>query len=180
MSEPFVGEIRLWPLSYAPRDWGYCDGSILSVAQHSILFAVIANFYGGNGQSTMALPNLMARSVIGSGKGPGLTQRNLTEELGIPVMNILNSELPLHNHTAYGARGFGINASGAGCYNVARYEEQTGTVIPSYKVGTPNDAYTAAPETLAITGSGESHENMQPYLTLSYCIALDGIYPQHS
>lgn len=171
MSEPFIGEIRIFTYNFAPDRWAYCDGQLVSIAQNQALFSILNNRYGGDGYTQFALPNLKGRAPMHQGRGVGLTSRVLGEKTGSPVAGLNASMLPPHSHTAYACTNVGdeanpadnylSNASSALEYKQLPYTEET--EMSRYMVG--------------MTGNGEPHNNMQPYLTLPFCIAMDGMYP---
>ncbi|MFO6424103.1 phage tail protein [Motilimonas sp. KMU-193] len=174
MAEPFVGEIRMMPYGFAPRNWAYCDGSLIPIAQNTILFAVIADYYGGNGQTSMALPDLRGRAPMHAGNGPGLTPRYVSEKWGFPRVELSTDEMPEHSHTVSAYQYFGEESS-AGNMLVSRIkaagfknaDEATG-MVPMHS------------ESLKSAGLGAAHENRQPYLVVPFCIALDGVFPVRS
>lgn len=174
MSEPFIGEIDIFPYTFAPRGWGRCAGATLDISQNPALFAVIYNFYGGDGQTTMNLPNLSGRAPLGDGQGPGLSYYTLAEMFGLERVTLTELELPEHGHVFAGENGFGADtqnpnstvATGRiGGTATQLYSTQTTQLIPM------------APESLGLSGQSQSHENRQPYLAVHFCIALDGIFP---
>lgn len=169
MSEPFVAEIRIFAGNFAPKSWAMCNGQILPISQNTALFSLLGTYYGGDGKSTFALPDLQSRVPIGAGQGPGLTDRFLGEEGGSNAVALLTSEIPSHTHTLQGA-----NAP-------LKRRNPTNALLTS--VSGANVYAATAPDTLmaseavGITGSSLPHNNMQPYLTLNFIIALQGIYP---
>jgi microcystin-dependent protein len=173
MAEPFIGEIRMFTCDYAPRDWAFCDGSLLQISQHSILFSIISNTYGGDGRTTMALPDLQGRSPMNPRKGPGLTYRTLAEIDGIPEIPLSQKNLPSHNHTVTAVKAGGTATNPAGQYLSKMADNYL------YKKGATNPAAMSS-ETIQSVGQGQSHENSQPYTVVNFCIALDGTYPSRS
>lgn len=171
MSEPFIAEIRIFAGNFAPRGWAFCDGTLLPIAQHTALFSLIGTTYGGDGQTTTALPDLRGRAPMHPGNGPGLSQRSLGERGGTDDVSLTSQQLPPHSHAAQ-----------------ATADEAT-SVEPSNHVParTEEDAYgekgRAVPmPAAALTSSGGSqpHNNRQPYLALAFIIALLGIYPSRN
>jgi microcystin-dependent protein len=168
MADPFVAEIRVFPFFFAPKGWAFCDGQLLPLSQNTALFSLLGTTYGGDGKSTFALPNLQGSAAMGPGQGPGLSLRDLGEVGGEQYVTLLESEIPLHTHSfSPGARN-------------------DDTLDPtSVAPGAGNNMYvaaggslqTAAPEALAAAGGSLPHNNMQPYLTLSFNIALQGVFP---
>jgi microcystin-dependent protein len=175
MADPFVAEIRIFPFNFAPKGWAFCNGQILPISQNTALFALLGTVYGGDGKSTFALPNMIDRAAMHPDQGPGLSQHFLGEEGGSQFVTLLVSELPAHAHFVGRAKADAGDAtaptnavwaqSAAGRGGAALYHEKPAT-------GKVN------PNSLAPTGGSLPHNNMQPYLTLSYCIALQGVFPQ--
>ena len=174
MSDPFVAEIRIFPFNFAPKGWAFCDGQILPLSQNTALFSLLGTTYGGNGQSTFALPDLQGRAAIHAGQGPGLSLYDLGQEGGETAVTVIQSEMPAHNHAANCRNGSGTNfttpvgniwanaAFGRGGINLYSNVAASGTMSP----------FAAQP-----SGGSQPHNNMQPYLTLNYCIALQGVFP---
>lgn len=176
MADQFVAEIRIFPFNFAPTGWAQCNGQLLPISQNTALFSLLGTFYGGDGKSTFALPDLQDAAALFWGQGSGLSLYDLGQTGGSQTVTLLVSELPVHTHT--------VMAGIAG-----------GQAIPTGLVwGTSNAAKAAAnfyapaapspvsmnPGALAIAGSSFPHNNMPPYLTLNYCIALQGIFPPRS
>lgn len=173
MSEPFVAEIRIFAANFAPRNWAFCDGQLLPISQNTALFSLIGTTYGGDGRTTMGLPNLQERAPMHSGNGPGLTQRYQGQSGGSSTHTLTEVEMTAHTHTISGTTDPG----------------NRGEVSPSsrYAVSPLGDKqYAASPaEPMAATailpgGSGQPHNNMPPYLALNFIIALAGTYPSRS
>jgi microcystin-dependent protein len=167
MSDPFLGEIRIMSFNYAPRGWAFCNGQVLPINQNQALFSLFGTMYGGNGQTTFALPNLQGRAPIhvGSGFVQGQSAGEQSHTLTI-------TELPSHGHTAQGTT------------SNADQPSPTGNLL-----GAANNMYASAnagnltplePTSISDVGGGQPHPNMQPYLTLSFCVALVGIFPSQS
>lgn len=171
MTEPFIGEIRPFPYNFAPRGWAFCSGQILAIAQNTALFSLLGTTYGGNGQTTFALPDLRGRVPIHQGQGPGLANYTIGELGGAETISLLVNELPAHTHTLVASAG------------AANATSPTNNLLAAVRLS----AYNNGPATsvlsstaLANTGSGTPHENRQPYLVISYCIALEGIFPSRN
>jgi len=174
MADPFVAEIRIFPFNFAPRGWAFCDGQLLPLSQNTALFSLLGTTYGGNGKSNFALPDLQGSVPMHPGQGPGLSLHDLGELGGSETVTLLQSEMPAHAHAVGRARsenGDSITPvasvwaqSAAGRGSAALYHEPAAT-------GTVN------PNSLFLAGSSFPHNNMQPYLTLSFCIALQGVFP---
>ncbi|GGB48599.1 phage tail protein [Deinococcus soli (ex Cha et al. 2016)] len=171
MSEAYVGEIRIFAGNFAPYGWAFCNGQILPISQNTALFSLLGTTYGGNGTTTFALPNLQGRAPIHWGTGPGLTPRSLGESSGTAAVTLLSTQMPVHTHT--------LNAAidPAESDNPANLALARGSNVTPY-VPTPNA--TLSPSTLSIQGGSQPHNNMQPYLTMNFIIALQGIYPPRS
>jgi microcystin-dependent protein len=170
--DPFVAEIRIFPFTVVPTGWALCNGQLIPINQNTALFSVLGTFYGGNGLSTFALPNLQGSAPMFWGQGAGLSQRVLGEEGGSETVTLLESEIPAHSHTlsAFGTPG-------------DLKEPQAGAVLTRNSNGavfnpTASNLVTMAPQSLTAAGTGVPHNNMMPSLTLSFCISLQGVYPQ--
>jgi microcystin-dependent protein len=171
MSDPFVAEIRILPINFAPKGWAFCDGQLLPISQNTALFSLIGTFYGGDGISNFALPNLQGNAPMFWGQGPGLVSYVEGERGGVETVTLLQTEMPAHTHQASGATGNGPTSPANNTWGTAAGR----TPPPSYVDGSPN--VTMASTTVAVTGGNLPHNNMQPYLTLNFCIALQGIFP---
>ncbi|HEY8876941.1 MAG TPA: tail fiber protein [Roseateles sp.] len=171
MSDPFIGEIRLFAGNFAPRDWAFCNGQLMSIAQNTALFALVGTTYGGNGQTTFALPDLRGRVPVHMGQGPGLTPRTQGEMAGSETVTLLSSQMPAHSHAlrASTAAASGSSPAGAllGSTSVNSYD--------SSAAGVP-----MAPGAIGNSGGSQPHNNMAPTLTLNYIIALAGIFPSRN
>jgi len=172
MSEPFVGEIRMFGFNFAPHGWAQCNGQLLPISQNTALFSLLGTFYGGDGKSTFALPNLEGSVPIHQGQGQGLSMRQIGEAGGSATVTLLQSEIPAHNHTAY------ANAVTGGLASPANnlWSPLPGRTPPNlYSTGPPNT--TMSPSAIGIAGESFPHNNMSPYLVVNFCIALQGIFP---
>jgi microcystin-dependent protein len=170
VSDPFLGEIRLFPYNFPPRGWAFCQGQILSIAQNTALFSLLGTTYGGNGQTTFGLPDLRGRAAVSSGQGPGLASYTLGELGGVENVTLIASQMPQHNHTV------AVNNSGSSTGRPSgNYPGQT--TANSYA---PSPDSTFAPQAVAAAGGSQPHENRPPYLTLNYCIALVGVFPSRN
>lgn len=169
MTEPFIGEICLFPYNFAPRGWALCNGQILPIAQNTALFSLLGTTYGGNGQTTFGLPDLRGRVPISSGQGLGLANRALGEAAGTESVTLTASQVPTHNHQV------AVNATDA---TTSRPNGNYAATGGSYNSATDGTSLNSA--AVSNSGGSQPHDNMPPYLTLNYCIALDGIYPSRS
>jgi microcystin-dependent protein len=173
MSDQFVAEIRIFPFFFAPTGWAFCDGQILPISQNTALFSLLGTTYGGDGKSTFALPDLQGSAPMQPGQGQGLSLRDLGEIGGTESVTLLVTEIPVHNHTLM-ADALDPGDLTAPASN--RVLAQTQGVF-GYQP-TASNLVTMAPQALPPAGGSLPHNNMQPYLTLNFCIALQGIFPQ--
>jgi microcystin-dependent protein len=171
--DPFVAEIRIFPFNFAPKGWAWCDGQLLPLSQNTALFSLLGTNYGGNGKSNFSLPDLQGRTPMHPGQGPGLSLHDLGEIGGSDTVTLLDSEIPSHSHTLMAAS---LNS------------QSTTPTNNSLGRGNPVKVYAApgTPATLmdvnsiAPTGGNQPHNNMMPYLTMYFCIALQGVFPSRS
>ncbi|MGA7614704.1 MAG: phage tail protein [Thermoanaerobaculia bacterium] len=175
MADPFVAEIRIFPFNFAPKGWAWCSGQLLPISQNTALFSLLGTTYGGDGKSTFALPDLQGRAPMHPGQGPGLSLHDLGEEGGSQTVSLLESEIPSHSHTMQGSSDTADQNLPSG--NMA--------AIP---LGRGNNLYTATntprvamnDNAISPAGGNQPHNNMQPFLTLYFCIALQGVFPPRS
>src|SRR4051794_33812504 len=175
MSDPFVAEIRIFPFNFAPKGWALCNGQLMPISQNTALFSLLGTTYGGDGKSTFALPDLQGSAPMQQGQGPGLSLRDLGEISGEQAVTLLQTEMPAHAHTAQGAAGAGLAdptsnvwASGAKGFGNVYSPSAQATNVPM------------SPAALSFTGGGQPHNNMMPYLGLTFIIALQGVFPPRS
>lgn len=173
MASPFIAEIRIFPFNFAPRGWGFCNGQLLPLAQNTALFSLVGTTYGGDGRTNFALPNLQGRAPMHAGNGPGLTPRDLGEPGGLVNVTLSEGQMASHSHA--------LNSQA----RIANQDDPG----PANWLGVPGDekygpptvpAAAMDPTAIGLTGGGQPHTNQQPYLTLNFCIALQGIFPQRS
>ena len=172
MSDQFLAEIRIFPFNFPPTGWAFCNGQLMPLSQNTALFALLGTTYGGDGKSTFALPDMQGNAPMQPGQGQGLSLRDLGEMSGTEAITLLVSEIPIHTHS--------LMAS------VDPADAQIPSVNATLARSSGGDAYTTntsglvqlAPQALAPAGGSLPHNNMQPYLTLNFCIALQGIFPQ--
>ena len=169
-SQPYIGEIMLVPFGFAPRFWALCNGQLLPINQNQALFSILGTTYGGNGQTTFALPHLQGRVVLHRGQGPGLASRTLGETGGELNHTLALASLPAHTHTARAASS-GASSPGPSASHVPA---QNPALIPEW--GTVANA-TMGAGAITAAGGSQPHANTQPYLVLNYVIALQGIFP---
>lgn len=168
MSEPFIGEIRMFGGNFAPRGWELCNGQLLSIAANTALFSILGTTYGGDGRTTFGLPNLQGRVPMHWGNGPGLSMRVPGETGGAETVTLVATQIPAHSHALVAGTGTPTTADPAGA------------VLPtgSSRIYAPaGGAAAMAAASIGNTGGSQPHTNMQPYQTVTFIIALEGIYP---
>jgi microcystin-dependent protein len=175
MADPFVAEIRIFPFNFAPKGWAWCDGQLLPISQNTALFSLLGTTYGGDGRSTFALPDLQGSAPMHTGQGPGLSLHDLGETGGSETVTLLQSEIPSHNHIMRANNIEGTSPLPGG--NVSSVPGADRDLF-WYKDGPTNTAM--SPDALSIVGGNQPHNNMQPYLTFYFCIALQGVFPPRS
>jgi microcystin-dependent protein len=190
--EAYMGTVMAWAPNFAPRGWMFCQGQTLSIAQYSALFALLGTTYGGNGQSTFALPNLASRVPLGAGAGPGLSPYSLGQQSGTESVTLNSGQMPAHNHTvevtnspitvssANADSAAPTNGSSIAAPGVASGRDFTPTL--GFNSADPdttlNKATSGTPVvTVGIAGGNQPHENLQPYLALNFIICIEGIFP---
>lgn len=177
MDEAFIGSIVLFAGNFAPRNWAFCQGQLLSIAQNTALFSILGTTYGGNGTTTFALPDLRGRVPVGTGHGPGLEDMALGQMGGQPNVTLLSTQIPAHTHMLTGSNTGGTTDNPEHNF-IAKWNGSTDSgenVTGSAFANTPNT--TLSPLSIGSTGGSQPHNNMQPYLGLNYIICLYGIYP---
>jgi microcystin-dependent protein len=181
MAEPYVGEIRMFGFNFAPVGWAMCNGQIMSIQQNTALFSLIGTFYGGNGTNTFALPDLRGRVAMHQGQGVGLQQYVIGEQAGAEFVALTTQQLPSHSHlvncdgaaTARGGNVFGLGTGGSPANNFPGIATSPAHAI--YSSGPANNTMNA--NMINPSGGGQPHENRQPFLVVTFCIALQGIFP---
>ncbi len=188
MSEPFIGQVEIFAGNFAPRNWAFCYGQLLQIAQHTALFSLLGTTYGGDGRTTFGLPDLRGRAIVGSGTGPGLTPKQLGQKWGSEEETLSVTQMTAHKHTVE------TNAGELGASDAAadQHEPSPTSVLAAASVqGNPLSMYSTQPSdtdiegaqlnlALGQTGAGVPHTNMQPYLAMNYIIALQGMYPSRN
>ena len=172
MADPFVAEIRIFPFNFAPKGWAFCDGQLLPLSQNTALFSLLGTTYGGNGRSNFALPDLQGRAPMHPGQGSGLSLYDLGQTGGSETITLLQSEMPAHAHGMRANVDFPANVQAPGPDR--SLSPSTGGVAYGPQGGS---AAQFSPQAVGVTGSSFPHNNMQPYLTLNFCIALQGVFP---
>ncbi|HMJ08912.1 MAG TPA: tail fiber protein [Pyrinomonadaceae bacterium] len=174
MAEAFVAEIRIFAGNFAPTGWALCNGQLMPISQNTALFSLLGTFYGGNGQSSFGLPNLQDSVPIHHGQGPGLTDRFLGESGGSESVTLLTTEIPVHNHFM---RGHGQDDADLQAPNPNRSIARSKGGPNAYQTNSSANLVPMAFQSLSVTGSSLPHNNMQPYLAVTFIIALQGVFP---
>ena len=174
MAQPFVGEIRMFAGNFAPAGWMFCDGQLLPISENETLFQLIGTTYGGDGESTFALPNLQSRIPIHMGNGPDGVNYQLAEAAGTESVTLTTQQIPIHTHQLLGTGG------------LASTNDPTGNVLASssgatiFPYGTDNPPTNLSPQSIGPQGGSQPHENCQPFLCINYIISLFGLFPSPS
>lgn len=172
MAEPFVAEIRIFPFNFVPRGWARCDGQLLPLSQNTALFSLLGTTYGGNGRSNFALPDLQGRAPMHPRQGPGLSLYDLGEQGGSQDVTLTESEIPAHSHPLNASNSQATITSPSTNASMART-----TGGRTYQTNTTANVVSLEPGTILPEGNNLPHNNMQPYITVKFCIALQGIFP---
>lgn len=182
MSQPFIGEIILFGGNFAPRGWAFCNGQILSIAQNTALFSILGTTYGGNGQTTFALPDLRGRVPVSAGQGPGLSPYSLGQQSGSETVTLTVQQMPAHNHpvNADGTNGTAVSPAGGNLAQTATGTGKSAVTSNTYTTGAPAAPVQLNPTTIGPQGGSQPHNNLQPLLALNYIIALEGVYPSRN
>ncbi|MFC0184131.1 Microcystin-dependent protein [Pseudarcicella hirudinis] len=178
--EPYIGEIRLFAGNFAPRDWAFCAGQLLPIAQNTALFSILGTTYGGDGKVTFGLPDLRGRGPVCQGTSTTGTIYDLGEASGVENVTLLSSEIPRHNHLIADKNAASDASTPIGNYpgEIAATVGGDAAVVSEYSTA-PNGAI-LAPTAVSLAGSTLPHSNMQPYLAVNYIIALYGVYPSRN
>jgi microcystin-dependent protein len=172
MADPFVAEIRMFGFNFAPTGWAQCNGQLLPISQNTALFSLLGTFYGGDGKSTFALPNLQTSVPLHEGQGQGLSQYFIGQQGGSQFVTLLESEIPAHTHSWRASAADGIAQS--------PIDQMTGTGIGVQFYAAPASLTQLAPQALPPAGGSLPHNNMMPYLVVNFCIAMQGVFPPRS
>ncbi len=168
MSQPFIGEIRIFAGSFAPAGWNFCNGALLPISEFEALFALIGTTYGGDGQQTFQLPNLQGRVPVHQGPGPSLSNRVVGEVGGTESVTLTANQIPAHSHALRASSALSSGAAGAGGVLATAAVSIYGTAAPSVPM---------AAQAISSQGGSQPHNNMAPYLGISYIISLFGVFP---
>ena len=171
MSQQFLGEIRIFATNFAPNGWAMCNGQLLPISQYTALFSLLGTTYGGNGTSNFGLPNLQGVAPLHQGQGPGLSDYVWGETGGVETVALLSTEVPQHTHA------YNSVAGGRGEVAVVTGHVNSDAAALTNIYGTTSDGTQMNPAMLQPAGSGTPHNNMQPYLVVNFCIAMQGMYP---
>ena len=171
MSEPFVGEIKMFAGNFAPRGWSFCDGQLLAVSQNDALFSLLGTIYGGDGRTTFGLPDLRGRIPVHAGTGPGLSQRRLGAKFGSENETLTVNQLPGHTHNLQASSQAASGGAAAG--NVPAQS----TVGVYLQAPNPASIFQLRDPSIGSVGGSQQHNNIMPYLCINFIIALVGIYP---
>ncbi|NTS39379.1 phage tail protein [Flavisolibacter sp. BT320] len=177
--EPLMATIILFAGNFAPRGWAFCNGQILSIAQNTALFALLGTTYGGNGQTTFALPDLRGRTPVGTGQGPGLSGIDLGEVAGTETVTLIISNMPAHNHVIT-VNPKAINAAGDTSNPTGAYLANSGALDKEFKATGTLVNMGAATATSNIAGGSQPFSIRNPYLGMNYIIAMEGIFPSRN
>ena len=181
MSEPFIAQIQMWACNYAPRAWAFCDGGYLQIAENTALFSLISTTYGGDGRTTLRLPDLQTRAPTHQGQGPGLSYYRLGEQGGATGVPLYPAQMPEHTHTWYAQDDEASATEPAASYLAQAGEPgRGGRFFPTDIYSDAANLMPLSDSTIGNAGASQPHYNMQPFQVLNFCIALAGIYPTRS
>lgn len=179
MAEPFIGQIIMFAGNFQIRGYAFCNGQLLSIAQNTALFSILGTTYGGNGQTTFALPDLRSRVPIHPGQGPGLSPYVLGQQGGTETVTLTSNQMPQHNHLMNASEGTGSQqAPAAGFLAASVVPSSSNAAVSNFR--NASDGTTLAPTAITIAGGSQPHNNIQPYLCLNFEIALEGIFPSRN
>ncbi|HEX3672757.1 MAG TPA: tail fiber protein [Rhizomicrobium sp.] len=177
MSSPFVAQVSMFGFNFAPKGWAICNGQLLPISQNTALFSLLGTNYGGDGKSTFGLPNFQGMASVGQGQGAGLSSYSIGESTGAENVTLLQTEMPSHNHSLVGTSTSGttltaMNNQLAKAFSGGKQASYTGNYLSTNAPQTPMSG-----QALTTAGNSFPHNNMQPYLTLNFCIAMQGVFP---
>jgi microcystin-dependent protein len=173
--DQYIAEIRMFGCNYAPKGWAQCNGQLLPISQNTALFSLIGIYYGGNGTTNFALPNFGGQAGVSMGQAPGLSLYSLGETLGSPNVTLTGSELAVHNHPVNCFNDGGANPSPDNAVLASSGADSRGNLI--YNEANSGNLVPMNVTQVLPTGNNQPHNNMSPYLTVNYCIALQGVFP---
>ncbi len=168
-AEPFIGQIQYFPYNFSPRGWSFCNGQLVSVSQNTALFALLGTTFGGDGRTTLGLPDMRGRAPIHPGTGPGLTTRRGGEKGGVETVTLTTNQMPAHSHNLMGTNNIGDQSNPTGNTLARDGRDKT------YRNEAPNTDMNSA--SVVSAGGGQAHQNMPPYLALNCNIAMVGVFP---
>jgi microcystin-dependent protein len=177
MSQPFLGQITLYPYNFAPVGWALCEGQLLPISQNTALFSLLGVQFGGNGQTNFALPDLRGRVPIGQGQGPGMSGYVVGETIGMEAVTLTTATSPSHSHAFPAVAGAATTNAPAGALPAEGHVSGRGAAALNAYAAPGTAVNLAAGQVAAAPSNGAAHNNLQPYLTLNWCIALQGIFP---
>jgi len=179
--DPFVAEIRIFPFNFPPKGWAFCDGQLLPLSQNTALFSLLGTTYGGNGKSNFALPNMQGNAPMHPGQGPGLSLHDLGETGGSDTVSLLESEIPSHSHALMATTADATAGTPAPTLALASgnfsFAGNSGAVATYSTVTAATNKVLMNGNAIAPAGGDQPHNNLMPYLTLNFCIALQGVFP---
>jgi microcystin-dependent protein len=175
--DPFLAQIKIFACNFAPRGWAFCNGQILPISQNTALFSLLGTTFGGNGQTTFALPNLQGLSPVHAGQGPGLSNYVLGQTGGEPTVVLTTGTIPAHTHMVGANNGDGNLASPANNVFAGPGADRD---LYWYSPFVAGSTVALAANDLSVAGGGQPHNNFMPYLALNYCIALQGVFPSRN
>ena len=180
--QPFIGQIQPYGFNFAPRGWAMCEGQLLPISQNQALFSLYGTMYGGDGRTTFALPDLRGRVMMHFGQGAGLPDFRQGSKSGATEVILNSNQMPNHNHTGALNAGTGTATTGTADGNALAHETRSSGDVPDIYVSgvTPSIAMHAGSIAVGNTGGGQAHNNMQPYLVINICCALQGIFPSRN
>lgn len=173
MSEPFLAEIRIMGFNFAPRGWAFCDGQILPINQNQSLYSLLGTTYGGDGQTSFALPDFRGRTPIHTGQPAGGSNHTLGQKGGEETHTLSNSEMPQHSHSINASQGMAVSNDPTGQH----WGKARERIYAEYNTTSATPMHNGV---ISTVGGGQAHENMQPFIVMNYCIALQGLFPSRN
>lgn len=173
MGQPYIGEIRLFGGNFAPLNWAFCNGALLSISQNSSMYQLLGTTYGGDGQSTFGLPDLQGRLPVHAGQGAGLSNYVLGQKAGSETVTLTTGQLPSHSHGALGSTGGAVSSPSSATWGNGALANN------SFGAGASANA-TMNTGSIGMTGGNQPHDNLTPFLVVSFIIALYGVYPSQN